>query len=88
MQLGKDYKFESDALNTTLFERHVSKKGKETWKPIGYFYDLKELLNRFVDLRIKQTGMKEAKDIQDRIDELKKLYRELAVQFNQNNVQP
>ena len=89
MQLGKNFKISSDALNVTLFELHTNKKtGAESWKPIKYYANLKEALDGFVDLQINQSGLRTLQEFNEQIAELKKLYRELAVQLNHSNVQP
>jgi hypothetical protein len=71
MLIGKDYKVESDEMNVTLFERHVStKSGTEYWSAIGYYSTPKQCLKAIVDRKIKGTGLKDLETVVKKIDEL------------------
>jgi hypothetical protein len=74
MKIGKKYKIESDAMNVTLLERHVSQKTKvEYWATIGYYSTPANALKAPVDLKVNETGLKDLKVVVERIEELKKL---------------
>ncbi len=77
MLIGKDYKVESDSLNVTLLKRGVSKKTqKEYWSPIGYFSRFGNALKSLVDLRVKETKLKDFQTVCQKQDELYKLIRD------------
>jgi len=80
MNIGKNYKIESDAMNVTVYQRQVRKKDKsEYWKAISYFANVKNALKFIADLEVNETGMgdvktviKKQEEIYTLIDSLKK----------------
>lgn len=80
MQIGKNYKIESDSLNVTLLKGTTSKKtGKESYKPVGYFPKVGNALKFMVDLEIKETGLINFKTVCQKQDELYKLIESLKI---------
>lgn len=71
MIIGKDWKIESDPLNITLYRRMVAKKsGKEYWKAEGYYSSVANALKGLVNFEVKETGMKEFREVAKKIDGL------------------
>lgn len=79
MLIGKDYKIEADSLNVTLYERRITKKGKEYWKAIGFFSRFGNALKSLVDLRVRGTGLRDFNMVCQKQDELYKLIDSLKV---------
>jgi hypothetical protein len=84
MNLGKNYKLESDTLNVTLLERRVVKRetsrsklgiGEEYWKPIAYFSSLRNALTYLMDREVCKTGLKDVKEILDKLNEVETVIR-------------
>jgi hypothetical protein len=71
IQLGENYRIESDAYNYILKRRKVSdpnhrfSKGiaKETWVDIGYFGKLSHLVNHLIELEIKHSDAETLQDL-------------------------
>ena len=77
MEVGNDYKLESDPLNITLLEKKQSKKdGSEYWKTTGYFSSPKEALKFLVDLGVRESLLKDLKTVVEKQAELYKLIEE------------
>ena len=70
MKIGTNWKIESDAMNITLFKRHITKKGKEVWNADHFFSSVKNALDFLVEQEIKGTGMKDFKTIASKQKEL------------------
>ena len=80
MQLGNNYKIESDALNVMVFKRTRPKKGgKGNWKIIGYFSCVKNALEFIVDLEVNETGMIDFKTVAAKQNELYELIDSLEL---------
>ena len=78
MLVGKNYKVESDALNVTVYKKHVSKKTKkETWRAEGYFFNIKNALEFLVDLEVAKTGLRDLVAVTRKQGELYKLIQSL-----------
>ena len=78
MNIGKDYKIESDALNVTLFKRGTNKKkGIDTWPVLGYFADLKAALRHMAKHEVNAMGLNDLKAVAKKQDEIYKLIESL-----------
>lgn len=84
MFIANNYKLESDALNVTLFEKHIvtgtghaGKRirdiGEEYWEPVAYFSNPKNALKYLIDKELNETGLKELKTVVEKMKELYKL---------------
>ena len=74
MLVGKDYKVEADSLNVTLYERRIVKKTrKEYWFAIGYFSRFGNALKALVDLKVKETELRDFRGVCQKQEELYKL---------------
>jgi len=72
MNIGKEFKIESDEMNVTLYERFITKKdSKEYWKAHSYYSSLTNALNGMIDLRINRTGLKDLRSVQKEITALR-----------------
>lgn len=63
MDIGSKYRIESDSMNITLYQKYTTKKGEERWRAIGYFSTVGNALKGLVDLKLKESGMKDFKSI-------------------------
>lgn len=76
MQIGKNFKIESDEMNVVILERHVVGKGKsagqETWKSIAYCGTLEYALEHLINLQVNRTGMKTVEDVAEKMKELRR----------------
>ncbi len=80
MKVGKDYKVEADSLNVTLLGRRIAKKTQaEYWVAIGYFSRFGNALKALVDLKVKETELKEFETVCQKQDELYKLIDGLKI---------
>ena len=80
MLIGKDYKVESDSLNVTLYERRVAKKTQnEYWIAIKYFSQFGNALKALVDLKVKETKLKDFRAVCQKQDVLYKLIDSLKI---------
>ena len=80
MLIGKDYKLESDSLAITLSKREVSEKSKvEYWHPVGYYSRFGNALKELVDLKVRETGLKDFREVCKKQDELYKLIESLEI---------
>lgn len=73
MKIGTKYQLTSDSLNVTLSEKRKTKKGKICWVSIGFYSSTKEALIGLVNMKVKETGLKDLRTITKRQDELYKL---------------
>ena len=77
MQIGRNWKIESDPLNIVLLRRHVSrkgdKKGQEYWTAEGYYSSLANALHDMVNFEIKETELKDLNTIMNKLNEIHKL---------------
>ncbi len=73
MLIGRNWKIESDAMNITLFRRHVSKKaGKDLWAVEGYFSSLSNAMKSIVDAQLKGTGLKDLNTVMAKLESIEK----------------
>ena len=79
MQIGKDYRIESDALNIILYRRI---KGKETWLVKGYFATMEGALKTLVDMELMGTRLKDIKTMAKKQDEIYSLINRLGIKNN------
>ena len=78
MLIGKGYKVETDAMNVTIMKRGVSKKtGKETWANVAYFSTFENALEYLVDLKVRETGLRDLQSVVEKQKELYSLIRRL-----------
>ncbi len=77
--IGKHFRIVSDERNVTLEELHIARAGprtkvvgRENWKPIRYYSNLKNALDGLIDLEINRTGMKSLEMIVAKIEELRR----------------
>ena len=78
MLIGDKYKIESDSLNVTLFEKKKSKKsGVTTWRAIAFFSNHQNALRHLVDLKVKETGLKDFRAVVEKQEELYRLINSL-----------
>ena len=67
MNIGTEYKIESDSLNLMLRKKTASGKG---WTTLGYFQTFRYLLEWMVDNDIRGNGVDDVIKIVKRLDEL------------------
>lgn len=81
MLIGNRYKIESDGLNVTLLEKRTARtgknKGKEYWTVDGYYGTMSNALRALVDFGVKETGLKDLRQITKRQEELYKLIEQI-----------
>jgi hypothetical protein len=78
IQVGENYRIESDKYNYILKKRHVSDpnhrfssgQAKETWEDIGYYSKLEHLVNRLVELEVKTSDTTNLLDVVRVINEI------------------
>lgn len=69
MKIGRGYELKSDELNCTIYK--VEKKnGKQLTRPVGYYSTPQNALKAFVDMKVRETQLRDLKTICGRIDEL------------------
>lgn len=77
MNIGKDWKIESDNLNVKLFHKlkRTNREGKkyDEWAIHGYFATPKEALKELVNQEVRDTELKDLETIVAEIDKLHKL---------------
>ena len=80
MLVGNNYKIEADSLNVTLYKRSASKKAKtERWRAISFFSRFGGALKALIDLRVKETELKDFRAVCKKQDELYKLIDGLQI---------
>ena len=71
MNIGKNWKIESDELNVTLYQRFVRKGNTgEYWRPHSYYSTVRNVLQALVDIEVNRTGLKDLEAIDKRINEI------------------
>jgi hypothetical protein len=82
MDLGCNFRIESDGLNVTVSKRSVTKggdnQGKETWANEAYVSTLPNALKWLVDQEVKDTGLTDLKTIIAKQNELYALIEKVA----------
>jgi len=78
MNIGKDWKIESDSMNVVLLRkrtRHQKDTGKAytDWEIHGYFSTVHNALKELVNQEVRETELKDIKSIQASIDNLHQL---------------
>ena len=71
MKVGKNFKIESDKMNVTLYRWKTDKKGESYWSPQGYYATVKNALNGLVDQGVRDTELRDFKEVCKKVDELK-----------------
>ena len=77
IKVGEDYRIGSTPLNVIIYEKHISKKGKEVWEEKLYFATVQDALKELVNLNVRKTGLKDMGIVCNKIDELYKLIESL-----------
>ena len=78
MLIGKKYKVESDSLNVTLYKKETSRKtGAVAWRATNFFSTPQDALRFLVDLKVKETEMKDLAAVVNKQNELYELIRSL-----------
>lgn len=79
MNIGNNWKIDSDSMNVTLYHKEIKKsgdnKGEEFWKAEGYFKTPKAAYDYIIDKEIMGAGLSEYKKVIDKIDDLKKEFK-------------
>ena len=74
MEIGKQFKIEADELNVILSKKiqRTSKDGREyeAWKVMGYFATPENALAELVNLRVRETGLKDLQTVVKEINNL------------------
>lgn len=71
IMINDEYKVDNDDICYTLYERKVTKEGKENWKVISYHKTIQSALKKYRDLNIKKlTRSSEVIQINDLIGKL------------------
>ena len=71
MKINKNFKIESDSLNVVLYRFKKDKNGEEYWSPLGYYSTVKLALNGLVDQGVRDTELRDFKEVCKKVDELK-----------------
>lgn len=80
MNIGENYRIESDSLNVTLYEKRITKKEHNvSWVAIGYYSRFGNALKALMDLGVKKTGLRDYGLVCKKQDELYKLIEGLKV---------
>ncbi len=76
MKIGERFKIESDELNVTLYElkNRISrnKKPYKDWDEVGHFSKMSEALKFMVELRIRETHLRDFATVVEEINAIKK----------------
>lgn len=68
IKVGDKYAIGSNSLSVVVYERHISKNGKESWKESAYFATPANALKYLVDQHVRDTGLKDLKTVCQEID--------------------
>lgn len=80
MLIGDKYKIESDSLNATVYRRAKSKKaGGDSWRAEAYFATVKNALTYLVDTEVRETGLRDLKQVTEKQDALYALIKSLTL---------
>lgn len=77
MELGRNWKIESDSLNIKLFKKSQKSGAKKLWIEMGFYSSVKNALHGLVEHGVKETELKDIKTINDKIEELHTLIENL-----------
>lgn len=80
LQVGENYRIETDKYNYILKKRHVSDpnhrfsngQAKETWNDIGYYAKLEHLVNVLIEQEVKDSDTVNLLDVVRVINEIAK----------------
>ena len=75
MEIGKNYKIESDSLNVTIYKRYKKKVGYD-WKAVGFYSTVANALRGLVDFEVAGTGLKDFKTVVEKQERLYDLIKE------------
>ena len=75
MQIGKNWKIESDELNVILYKKQ-SEKAKRQWRAVGFYRTVANALKDLVNHEIRATELKDLQTVVNKIDELGKLIQQ------------
>lgn len=75
MLIGTEWKIEADSLNVVLYRKtkRVKKDAKEpyeVWKTVGYFASVANALHALVELKIKESELKDLNTVVAKINEV------------------
>jgi hypothetical protein len=77
MIINENYKVETpDELNCVLYHRNT---GAKSWRPVAYFTDPHDCIERMAKLEIFGTGLTDLKTVCKKIDELNALIKTLEI---------
>lgn len=86
MNIGKNYRIETDAQNVIVQRRTVARAGKnagqETWDNEAYVSTLENALKWLVDNEVKETGLTDLKTVIAKQNELYALIKEVSHEGN------
>ena len=81
MLIGTQYKLEADEMNVILSQKvkRTNKEGKKyvDWKGIGYFATPENALTELVNLKVRETELKDLRTVVSEINNLHKIILEL-----------
>ncbi len=81
MEIGKDYKLESDTLNITLSKKRIAQRGihegEVWWETLGYYATIGSALRDFADRCLGETELQELQQILKKQDEIYSLIESL-----------
>ena len=80
MLIGNSWKIESDRMNVILSKKSRKTKIGKFWKVLGFYPDIKSALHALVEQGIRDTKLKDLKTINDKIEELHTLIKNLSVE--------
>lgn len=84
MQLGKDWKIESDSMNIILKRRRVVKKkdrkedSRDPWNVEGYFSNVQNAMKFMADIKLLESEFKDMKAITKKQEEIYKLIQSIT----------
>ena len=92
MDIGKDWKIESDSLNVILY-RKKTRKRKDTgeayihWEEVGYFASVENALLALVSQGVRDTELKDLKTVVAEIKKLEAMVK-MALSVSTSPLQP
>jgi hypothetical protein len=76
LNIGRQWRIGADSLNIILY-RQKGKKGKERWRTEAYFSTISNALTYLVDAEVRETGLRDLKEVAQKQDELYALIKNL-----------
>jgi len=94
IQIIDDYYIRSDSNQWKLSKKYII-KGKETWKSLGYYSDLRFLIRNLIELSLRETNITSLQELISKtveiksqlkqvLDELMELDNKLKIDFNKH----